>query len=62
MLTTAIVGLFALGLLITVPSSFAHTETTQIIPINDELSLEKTITTMTVPEGNTLPWGFVWIY
>ena len=59
MLAIAIVGLFALGLLITIPSSFAHTETTTNIPINDEISLEKTITTMTVPEGNTLPWGFV---
>lgn len=59
MLATAIVGLFALGLLITIPSSSAQTESTTIIPINDEISLEKTITTMTVPEGNTLPWGFV---
>lgn len=30
-----------------------------ITPINEELSLKKTITTMTVPEDNKLPWGAV---
>ncbi len=30
-----------------------------ITPINEEISLEKTITTMNVPKDNTLPWGFV---
>ena len=34
-------------------------ETTTITPINEEISLQKTITTMVVPEDNTLPWGFV---
>ncbi|QUC65079.1 hypothetical protein NsoK4_02075 [Nitrosopumilus sp. K4] len=33
--------------------------TTTVTPINEEISLQKTITTMTVPEGNTLPWGSV---
>lgn len=30
-----------------------------ITSINEELSLKKTITTMTVPEDNKLPWGAV---
>ncbi|MBI1663303.1 MAG: hypothetical protein IS860_07420 [Nitrosopumilus sp.] len=34
-------------------------ETTTITPINEEISLQKTVTTMIVPEDNTLPWGFV---
>lgn len=33
--------------------------TVTITPINEEISLQKTITTMTVPEDNTLPWGSV---
>lgn len=53
-----ILGVFVVGLMITIPSSFADTETT-VTPLSDELSLEKTVTTMVVPEGNTLPWGTV---
>lgn len=34
-------------------------ESVTISPINEEISLEKTITTMTVPKDNTLPWGAV---
>ena len=30
-----------------------------ITPINEEISLEKTVTTMSVPQYNTLPWGAV---
>ena len=30
-----------------------------VTPINEEISLQKTITTMSVPEDNKLPWGFV---
>ncbi len=32
---------------------------TTIIPINEEISLQKTITTMIIPEDNKLPWGSV---
>lgn len=35
------------------------TENITITPINEEISLKKTVTTMVVPEDNTLPWGFV---
>ncbi len=30
-----------------------------IMPINEKISLEKTITTMSVPQDNRLPWGTV---
>jgi len=30
-----------------------------IIPINEEISMKKTVTAMTVPSDNTLPWGVV---
>jgi hypothetical protein len=30
-----------------------------VTPINEKVSLEKTTTTMSVPENNTLPWGTI---
>jgi len=30
-----------------------------VTPINEEVSLEKTTTTMNVPQDNTLPWGTI---
>ncbi len=30
-----------------------------VTPINEMISLQKTVTTMIVPENNTLPWGTV---
>jgi len=30
-----------------------------VTPINEEISLQKTVTTMIVPEDNKLPWGTV---
>lgn len=30
-----------------------------VTPINEELSLEKIVTTMNIPKDNTLPWGAV---
>jgi len=30
-----------------------------VTPINEEISLQKTVTTMIVPEDNKLPWGAV---
>lgn len=32
---------------------------TTITPINEEISLKKTVTTMSIPENNQLPWGSV---
>ncbi len=30
-----------------------------VIPINEKISLETTMVTLSVPENNTLPWGTV---
>ena len=30
-----------------------------VTPINEEISLQKTVTTMSIPENNKLPWGAV---
>ena len=40
-------------------SAFAEKSQTTTIKLDDELSLEKTVTTMSIPENNTLPWGTV---
>ncbi len=39
--------------------AFAETSQTTTTKLNDEISLEKTVTTMSIPENNTLPWGTV---
>ena len=38
---------------------FAETSQTTTTKLDDEISLEKTVTTMSIPENNTLPWGAV---
>ncbi|MCV0431128.1 MAG: hypothetical protein K5781_06075 [Nitrosopumilus sp.] len=38
---------------------FAETSQTTTLKLDDELSLEKTVTVMSIPEDNTLPWGAV---
>lgn len=40
-------------------SAFAEKSQTTTIKLDDEISLEKTVTTMSIPESNTLPWGTV---
>jgi len=30
-----------------------------VTPINEEISLQKTVTTMSIPQDNKLPWGAV---
>ena len=54
----AIIASFAIMM---IPSEIiAETpEDTTVTAINEEISLQKTITTMSIPEDNTLPWGFV---
>ena len=37
----------------------AESNQVTIIPINEKISLEKTTTTMSVPQENKLPWGTV---
>ncbi len=38
---------------------FAATSQTTVLKLDDEISLEKTVTVMSIPENNTLPWGTV---
>ena len=37
----------------------AEPQSTTITPINEKISIKKTILTMNVPENNILPWGIV---
>ena len=59
----AMTSIIALLAIMIVPNS-AVAETNQneisVSPINEKISLETTITTLTVPENNTLPWGTVY--
>ena len=59
----AMTSIIALLAIMIVPNS-AVAETNQneisVTPINEKISLETTITTLTVPEDNTLPWGTVY--
>lgn len=55
-------GIFAiLFTTITIIPTFAEKQnsTTEIIPINESLAIEKTTLTMNIPSNNKLPWGFV---
>ena len=51
--------------IITIPGSVSaeidetSTINTTVTPLNEEVSLQRTITTMNVPEDNVLPWGSV---
>jgi hypothetical protein len=46
--------------IMTIPGDIsAESNQVTVTPINEEISLEKTITTMNVPEDNKLPWGTV---
>ena len=37
----------------------SQTSTTTTTPLDDKLSIEKTMMTVVIPENNTLPWAFV---
>ena len=46
-------------LLLNTPTAFAEPSQTTSLRIDDDTSLEKTVTVMNIPEDNTLPWGTV---
>ena len=56
-----LIGIIMTGLgVIMIPEGIsAESNQITVTPINEEISLEKTITTMNVPENNKLPWGMV---
>ncbi len=46
--------------IMTIPGNVsAESNQITVTPINAEVSLEKTTTTMNVPQDNTLPWGTI---
>ena len=46
--------------IMTIPGDIsAESNQITVTPIDAEVSLEKTTTTMSVPENNTLPWGTI---
>ena len=61
MLAPIMLGITLLMVFTFAPTSFSapHEEKTSILPLDEQVSLERTVTTMSIPEGNTLPWGFV---
>ena len=55
---TSIIAL--LSIMVIPNTASAVTNEITVTPINEKVSLETTITTLTVPENNTLPWGTVY--
>ena len=55
---TSIIAL--LSIMVIPNTASAVTDEITITPINEKVSLQTTITTLTVPENNTLPWGTVY--
>ena len=57
----AMTSIIALLSIMVIPNTAsAITNEITVTPINEKVSLETTITTLTVPENNTLPWGTVY--
>ena len=57
MLITSIMTVFAIMM---IPGDIsAESNQITVTPINEKVSLEKTTTTMSVPQDNTLPWGTI---
>ena len=40
-------------------SAFAETSQTTVLKLDDETSLQQTVTVMSIPENNSMPWGTV---
>jgi hypothetical protein len=57
MLIASIMTVF--GIMMVPGNIFAESNQVTVTPINEKVSLEKTVTTMSVPEDNTLPWGTI---
>ncbi|WP_246282116.1 hypothetical protein [Nitrosopumilus ureiphilus] len=58
--TSCIFGMMlSLSVLMFDVSAFAESTQTTVTRLDDEISLEKTILSMNIPETNTLPWGTI---
>ena len=51
--------MFSVVMLFTSITSYSFAETQTVVPLDEEVSLQKTTTMMSVPLDNTLPWGTV---
>ena len=51
--------MIVLGVIMIPGNISAESNQITVTPINEEISLERTVTTMSVPDDNKLPWGTV---
>ena len=59
MLIASVMTVFGLMMVPGEVSAETNHNAVTVTPINEEISMKKTITTMTVPVDNNLPWGAV---
>ena len=57
---TAVVTILGIMVIPNTVTAETNQNNINVKPINEKVSLETTITTLTVPENNTLPWGTVY--
>lgn len=55
----SIIAILSIGIIPGDISAETNQNGVTITPINEEISLQKTVATMNIPEDNKLPWGFV---
>ena len=58
-LIASVLTVFSIMMIPAETSAETNQDSITVTPINDEISLRKTITTMNVPEDNKLPWGTI---
>ncbi len=58
-LIASIMTVFAIMMVPNDTSAQTSENSITVTPINEEISLQQTITTMSIPQDNTLPWGTV---
>jgi len=60
LMTLSLFGmLFSMSIFLTDMSAFAETSQTTVLKLDDETSLQQTVTVMSIPENNAMPWGIV---
>ena len=58
-LIVSIMTVFAITMIPNDISAHTSQNSITVTPINEKISLQETITTMSIPKDNTLPWGSV---
>jgi len=60
LMTLSLFGmLMSMSIFLTDMSAFAETSQTTVLKLDDEISLQQTVTVMSIPENNAMPWGTV---